>query len=58
MNKRQHSSSASELTDNSSLDSSVFESLKGQKSKKDSKKKTIEQESPKQQSMEVYQFAQ
>ncbi|KAH3773526.1 hypothetical protein DPMN_174888 [Dreissena polymorpha] len=58
MNKRQHSSTVSELTDNSSLDSSVFESLKGQKSKKDWKKKTIEQESPKQQSMEVYQFAQ
>ncbi|KAH3725578.1 hypothetical protein DPMN_031629 [Dreissena polymorpha] len=35
MNKRQHSSTASELTDNSSLDSSIFESLKGQKSKKD-----------------------
>ncbi|KAH3781128.1 hypothetical protein DPMN_158953 [Dreissena polymorpha] len=35
MNKRQHSSTASELTGNSSLDSSIFESLKGQKSKKD-----------------------
>jgi hypothetical protein len=58
MNKRQHSSYASELTDNSSLDSSVFESLKGQTSKKDSKKKKIEHESPKQQSMDVYQFAQ
>ncbi|KAH3751856.1 hypothetical protein DPMN_160050 [Dreissena polymorpha] len=50
MNKRQHSSTASELTDNSSLDSSIFESFKGQKSKKDSKKKKNEQESPKQQS--------
>ncbi|KAH3711226.1 hypothetical protein DPMN_166383 [Dreissena polymorpha] len=58
MNKRQHSSTASELTDNSSLDSSIFESFKGQKSKKDSKKKKNEQESPKQQSLEVYQFAQ
>ncbi|KAH3824819.1 hypothetical protein DPMN_126672 [Dreissena polymorpha] len=57
MNKRQHSSTVSELKDNSSLDAPVFESFKGQKSKKDSKKKTIEQESPKQQSMEVYQFA-
>ncbi|KAH3707167.1 hypothetical protein DPMN_066564 [Dreissena polymorpha] len=46
MKKRQHSSIASKLTDNSRFDSSVFEHLKGQKSKKDLKKKQIEQEGP------------
>ncbi|KAH3774423.1 hypothetical protein DPMN_175805 [Dreissena polymorpha] len=42
MNKRQHSSIGSELTDNSLLDSSVFENLKGKKSTQDSKKKLSE----------------
>ncbi|KAH3876017.1 hypothetical protein DPMN_039297 [Dreissena polymorpha] len=51
MNKRQHSSTASEQTDTSLLDSSVFDSLKGQKSKKDSKKKKVEDDAPKQKSI-------
>ncbi|KAH3863631.1 hypothetical protein DPMN_026619 [Dreissena polymorpha] len=51
MNKRQHSSTASEQTDTSLLDSSVFDILKGQKSKKDSKTKKVEDVATKQKSI-------